>query len=402
MKIYSDPFVKYATLINSFYSSADFYTSSLFFNLKDQYVYVKSDMGIIGRFRLLAEGIEGESFMIDSKKFLNLAQNYSELDFNDSTFSYGEETFQLNVIKGEDLIPNNLFLNNTFDKELFIDQKMNRIISNAKYYLDKDSVQKATQTIFIHDGSVYSTSDNQLYQYDLDNKEHELNIDISWVSFLEEGCSIRYHSEDNHLVKVTDSDTLEIVIPTYENVVPPPIHSPAFVEAYTHDTYFAFRTEELKEVMAFFNPYLSEIVSSKVRMTIKDQKLIIETFEKDLIKRVINVKSNIEELTFVVNFKKFDPIKNKMIQGYTEYYLIDREGKWTNLPKEEANQKFTEETRVHKKLLKEGNAEGSRFPAIKEYHFVSVFVSPESEKMPILIVGENENEKFVITKMKED
>jgi len=402
VKIYSDPFVQYATIINSFASSADFYTSSLFFNLKDQFVYVKSDVGIIGRFRLLADDIEGESFMVDSKKFLNLALNYSELELNDSIFSYGEETFQLNVIKGEDLIPNSLFMNDNFDKSLIIDQQLDRIIGNAKYYLDKDSVQKATQTIFIYDGSIFSTSDNQVYEYTLEGLNHNLNIDISWVPFLEEGCTIHYKEDDNTLLKVTDGETLEIVIPTFDNVTPPPIHSSSFVDAYNHDTYFAFRTEEFKEVMAFFAPYLQDIMNSKVKMTVNGEKLIIETFEKDLIKRVVNIKSNIEEeISFIVNMKKFDPIKNKMIVGYPEYYFSDRAGNWTNLSKEDANKSLVDETRVHKQLLKEGKAENSQFPQVKEYHFVTVYVSPDAQIMPIRLMGENENEKFIIAKIRE-
>jgi hypothetical protein len=288
MKIDARALKKYSKLVQKFVDTGHPQFSNLYLNFAEQRIYFGSQRG----FGFVVMSVEDlnpkiKPFCVNALNFLAVIEEFPLLDVDGYVFRHKDsDSFQIAHVDSDD------FEYPDFDIDLADAIAINKdyipAIRRAGSFTDPEGA-KSIDGVFIKEGHVYGLDKLRMYEEILpDAVEDTFSLPRSvWeILVLEilEDPAIKI--DDTHIwVKAED---IQIQFPIYlELELPANIGTEKFQAQYEHSTKVKVNKETLTNIIQFFLPFVSDVVSSRLQFIFNADNLEVKTEDGNVISRRI-------------------------------------------------------------------------------------------------------------------
>lgn len=313
MRIETKNFKKYFIVLSEFYNKGlgDEKTEGIYLDFKTGNAYVQNNSsGICGKVKFgfeLDEGDQIENFIINTRKFLNIAQNsdFILLD-NDKVFHTDGSSYKLHTLIDD--VPETLSLFDQtiqFDNTIVFDSVKLEELKRATKYLYK-KLDFPYRAIYIQNGFMSALLVDQIFEakFDCDPPcEESISIynDFSvFINMLDDDITL-FVSENFMKLEDTNGD-ISLIMPKI-NLLLPEIHTEKFIEQYNASQVLEFKVDELALGLAILSPYYKNSKLKKIALIVNPDlpnKILFKFDEEgEVIEREVEYinKEEIDSLT---------------------------------------------------------------------------------------------------------
>jgi hypothetical protein len=288
MKIDVRALKKYGKLIQKFVDTGHPQFSNLYLDFAEQRIYFGSQRGF-GIVNMLVEDADPKAkpFCVNALNFLAVAEEFPLLDVEGYVFRHGDsDSFQIAHVELEDFEYPDFGID--LADAVAINKNYIPAIRRAGSFTDPEGA-KSIDGVFIKNGHIYGLDKLRMYEEiipdaDEDNFDLPRNVwEILVLEILEE--PILKIDEAHIWVK---ADDIQLQFPVcLELELPSNIYKPEFAAQYAHPTKVKVGKNMLTNVIQFFLPFVSDVVSSRLQFIFNTDNLEIKTEDGNVISRRI-------------------------------------------------------------------------------------------------------------------
>lgn len=314
MKISTEKFKLYSTIINKARSDDNANRANMFINVDEgECSCMGENFNFRFKFDILDDSGELSNFRVDIKRFLALCDVYSEITIDDSYhFHCGEnDRFKLYVSKDATDIGYTIDYSDDTLESVNLKEKELQIISRANFFV---GLEDATQTqnmnlVRIGPNKVVSSNRTYLYHNKLDNPISQSidipdNISFALIDLFKSGIDnfIVYFSQVDNAIGIKDAnDTLELISEPVSNPYLPSEDEleNMFTMTQSSDYFLTVSRSSLRRILDFMGVFTDKEVNEAVTMEVEEDGSInieakddrdnssgIRTIESSLVSKV--------------------------------------------------------------------------------------------------------------------